>query len=190
MLVTMLTLFCVPANGWPHVADSRVSAATPARVEARHAVLLTTRVRLWDGSLYEIKDKQSMALVIIRSSVLDATGDDEPIIREAMAAEPRLASRYRSTYNLIARKINQYIRKYRRLRPADQISKADFIVYFKLVEYRRMLNGFYPYGEMFVIINPETMGSPRIIWRTSKIVFAEDAIKELLRDLKQARGER
>lgn len=186
----MLALFCVSLTGWVREADARVSATTSATVKARHAVPLLTAVRHRDGSLDEIRDKQNMALVIVRSSVLDVTGDDEPIIREAMAAEPRLASRYRSTYNVIARKIDQYIRKYRSLRSADQTSQADFIVYFKLVEYRRMLNGFYPYGEMFVIINPETTGSPRIIWRTSKIVFAEDAIKELLRDLKVARGER
>ena len=174
----MLTLFCVTVIGWER------GAATSAPE--------TLRVEYWDGSLAEIKDKRSVALVIIRSSVLDATGDDEPIIREALAGEPRLAPRHRFTYSLVARKLNQYIRKYRSLRPADQTSHADFIIYFKLVEYRRMLNGTYPYGEMFVIVNPkpETNGSARIIWRTNKVMFAEDAIKSLLRDLKQVRGER
>lgn len=176
-LVTMSTLFCVAVMGGEHSVKASDSAKA-------------SQVKSEDGSLDEIKDKQSVALVVVRSSVLDAAGDDEPIVREALAVEPRLAPRHRPAYNVIARKINQYIRKYRSLRSADQTSQADFIVYFKLVEYRRMLNGFYPYGEMFVIVNPETTGSPRIIWRTSKIVFAEDAIKELLKDLKQARGER
>ncbi|HWN09229.1 MAG TPA: hypothetical protein VNO50_08185 [Pyrinomonadaceae bacterium] len=174
----MLTLFCGLVIGW----ERGVASAAPAE---------TFPVEYWDGSLAEIKDKQSVALVIIRSSVLDATGNDEPIIREALTAEPRLAPRHRFAYSLIARKLNQYIRKYRSLRPADQTSRADFILYFKLIEYRRMLNGVYPYGELFVILNskPETTGSARIIWRTNKIVFAEDAIKALLRDLKQVRGE-
>lgn len=186
----MLTLFCVPVTVWELEADSRASGTTSATVEARHAEPIQTLVLHQTGSLNEIKDKRSMALVIDRSSVLDATGDDGTITREAMAAEPRLASRYRSAYSVIARKLNQYIRKYHSLRPADQTGQADFIVYFKVVEHRRMLNGFYPYGEMFVIVNPATSDSPRIIWRTAKIMFAGDAITELLRDLKVARGER
>lgn len=175
----MLTLFCVSVTAWERVGNSSVPAKT-------------FPVEYWDGSLAEIKHKRSVALVIIKSSVLDASGDDEPVIREALAAEPRLAPRHRFAYSLIARKINQYIRKYRNLLPADKISQADFVIYFKLVEYRRMLNGTYPYGEMFVIVNPqpETTGSARIIWRTRKVVFAEDAIKDLLTDLKQVRGER
>ncbi len=175
----MLTLFCVSLIG----CGRGLASGSPAEIFP---------VEHWDGSLREIKEKQSVALVIIRSSVLDATGDDAPIIQEALAAEPRLASRHRFAYSLVARKLNQYIRKYRSLRPADQTSQADFIIYFKLVEYRRMLNGTYPYGEMFVIVNPkpETTGSARIIWRTDKVMFAEDAIKALLRDLKQVRGER
>jgi len=178
-IVTRLALFCVLVIGCERSVNALVVANT-----------LPTES--WQGSLAELKEKQSVALVIIRSSVLDATGADEPIIKEALAAEPRLARRHRFAYGVIARKLNQYIRKHRSLRPADQTSQADFIIYFKLVEYRRLLSGVYPYGELFVILNPEpaTTGSARIIWRTRKIGFAEDAIKEMLKELKRVRGER
>lgn len=175
----MLALFCVMLFG---------------RLCGGHSIVVAKSFTLEnsEGSLAELKDKQSVALVIVRSSVVDATGADEPIIREALAAEPRLATRHRFAYSVIARKLNQYIRKYRSLRPADQTSRAEFIIYFKLVEYRRLLNGTYPYGELFVIVNPppDTTGPARIIWRTKKIGFAEDAIKDLLKELKQIRGER
>lgn len=178
-IVTVLMFFCVSVIGCEWAAEASVNE-------------ITFPTGHWDGSLAEIKDKHSMALVIIKSSVIDASGADETIIREALAAEPRLAVRHRFAYGVIAKKLNQYIRKYRNLRPADRISQADFVVYFKLVEYRRTLNGIYPYGELYVIVNPplDSTGAARIIWRTKKLEFAEDAIKNLLRDLKQVRGER
>ncbi len=176
-IAATLALFCVPATGWDLV-DSRLNQSTSSAINGQ-------------GSLAEIKTKPNMTLVILKSSILDASGADEPIIKEALAGEPRLAARHRFAYGLIARQLNQYIKKYRSLRPTDKISQSDFIVYFKLVEYRRLLNGVYPYGELYVIVPArETAGNARIIWRTRKIGFAEDAIKDMLRDLKQIRGER
>ncbi|MEJ7711336.1 MAG: hypothetical protein WKF84_16105 [Pyrinomonadaceae bacterium] len=44
---------------------------------------------------------------------------------------------------------------------------------------------------MFVILNqpPGSTAPPRIIWKTDRILWAEDATKKLIKDLKQARGE-
>lgn len=150
-------------------------------------------VRIEDhGTLVEIKDRHRVALLISRSSVLDASGSDEPIVAEALAAEPREARRHRYPYRLITSKLNEYIRKYRSMRPVDDVAQADFILYFKLVEYRRLLNGIYPYGELFVIVNPrpEDQRPARVIWKTRKIVFAEDAVKDFVKELKRVREER
>lgn len=152
------------------------------------------RLRLDDreGDLTEIRDKRLIALLIVKTSILDASGTDDPTIREALSSEPRDALRYRHAYRVIARKLNQYIRKHRSLQPIYETDQADFIVYFRLVEYRRLLNGFYPYGELFVIVGgqPQDARNSRIIWRTKKVMYAEDAFGNLVKDLKRVRGER
>jgi len=60
-----------------------------------------------------------------------------------------------------------------------------------VVEYRRILNAVYPYGELFVIVkgSPQDSKPPRIVWRAKKVLFAGDAIRDLIRDLKAFRGE-
>ena len=143
-------------------------------------------------TLAEIRDKQRVALIVLKSSVVDASGSDDRIIAEALAADPKEARRHRYPYGVIARKLNQYTRKYRSLRPAYELAEADFIIYFRLVEYRRLLNGFYPYGELFVILNPpaEETRPAKLLWRSRKVMYAEDAVKDLVKELKLVRGER
>lgn len=143
------------------------------------------------NALAEIRDKQRVALLVLKSSVVDASGSDDRIVAEALASEPREARRYRHAFGLIARKLNQYIRKYRSLRPVYKMEQADFIIYFRLVEYRRVLNSYYPYGELFVIVNqqPEETRPAKILWRSKKVMYVEDAVKDLLKELKQVRGE-
>jgi len=165
-------------NGW-----SRPIAAKSVRyADTEHT----------QGTLTEIKDANSVALLIIRSSVLDASGSDEPLVAEALAAEPRESIRHRYPYRVISRKLNDYMRKYRSMRPVYEIGQADFIIYFKLVEYRRLLNGYYPYGELFIIVTPrpEERRPARVIWRTKKVRFAEDAVKDFVKELKRVRQER
>lgn len=145
-----------------------------------------------EGTLAEIKDKHRVALLVVRTSVVHASGSDDRIVAEALAAEPRESLKHRYPYGIIARKLNEYIRKYRSLRPTAEIGQADFIIYFRLVEYRRTLNGFYPYGELFVIVDhqPAEIRPARVIWKTRKIMFAEDAVKILVKQLKRVRDER
>lgn len=156
------------------------------------ASLAGFRVADQEGDLTEIRDKRRIALLIVKSSILDASGTDDPTIREALRSEPREALRYRFAYRVIAAKLNRYIRKHRSLQPVYETGQADFIAYFRLVEYRRLLNGFYPYGELFVIVGgqPGDVRPARIIWKTKKVMNAEDAIKNLVKELKQVRGER
>ena len=95
-------------------------------------------------------------------------------------------------YGQIARKLNSYIRKYGSLSPAQDLSDADYVIYFNLIEYRRILNTIYPFGELFVIVkgSPETQKKPpRVIWKAKKILWAADAIGDLIKELKVLRGE-
>lgn len=153
---------------------------------------LNTGIEDTQGTLLEIKDRHRIALLVRRSSVINISDSDDPVVAEALASEPREARRHRHAYGSIARKLNEYIRKYRSLHPVNEIAQADFIIYFKLVEYRRVLNGYYPYGELFIIVNarPEEQRTARVIWKTKKVTFAEDAVKDFLKELKRVRGER
>lgn len=143
------------------------------------------------ASLAEIRKSRRLAILIKRSSVVNASESDDPIIDEALSSDPRESLKYRRTYIIIANKLNSYIRKYRSIRAVHEIAKADFIVYFKLVEYRRLLNGIYPYGELFIIANSDPAQSrpARVVWKTKKVMFAEDAIKDFLKELRGVRQE-
>ena len=74
---------------------------------------------------------------------------------------------------------------------ARDLSEADYVIYFNVVEFRRILYTYYPYGELFVIVkgSPEKLKPPRVVWRTKKMSVAEDAIGDLIKDLKILRGE-
>src|SRR5919106_1486295 len=95
------------------------------------------------------------------------------------------------SFSAIAQKLNKYIRKYKSLSAAKELSDADYVIYFNVVEFRRILYSYYPYGELFVIVkgSPEKLKPPRVVWRTKKMLFAEDAIGDLIKDLKILRGE-
>jgi hypothetical protein len=77
------------------------------------------------------------------------------------------------------------------LSAVQHLAEADYIIYFNLLEYRRTINGIYPYGELYVIRNQRADNSlaPRIVWRTEKAMWAEDAVKQFIKALKKVRGE-
>src|ERR1051325_11540922 len=129
------------------------------------------------NSLEEVRDKRNALLVVFKSRVLDA--DPEP------------KGRYRWVYTQLARKLNKYINKYNSLSPAHALSDADYVIFFNVVEFRRILDTAYPYGELFVIVkgSPEKLKPPHVVWRARKVLFAEDAISDLIKDLKALRGE-
>lgn len=142
-------------------------------------------------SLAEVRDKHRALLLVFRSGILDVGDSDHAIIDQVLKADPAPSGRNRWAYGVIAKKLNSYIRKYKSLTAASDLNDADYVIYFNLIEYRRILNTIYPYGELFVIVkgSPETQTPPRIVWKARKILWAGDAIGDLIKDLKTMRGE-
>jgi hypothetical protein len=143
------------------------------------------------GSLYELRDKRRVLLIVRRSSVVDANGQAKNILSEVFepGAEPR--GRFARIFNALAKKLNKYMTRHQSISAARNISEAEFIILFNLLEVRRPLGTPYPYGDLFVILNDRTGGhQPRIIWKSRKSpMWAEDAIDDFIKDLKATRGE-
>ena len=74
---------------------------------------------------------------------------------------------------------------------AKDLADAEFVIFFNVVEFRRILNAVYPWGELFVIVkgSPQESKPPRIVWRARKMMVATDAIGDLVKALKALRGE-
>ncbi len=143
------------------------------------------------NSLAEVRDKHSVLLVVFKSRVLDAGDREQSIIEDVLKADPQPKGRNRWVYSQLAAKLNKYIRKYKSLSAARELSEADYVIFFNVVEFRNILNTFYPYGELFVIVkgSPETLKPPHVVWKARKVLIAEDAIGDLIKDLKALRGE-
>jgi hypothetical protein len=140
-------------------------------------------------SLAEVREKKRALLLVFRSGVIDTTDNDRAMIEFALKADPQ-NRRYRLAYETIAAKLNNYIRKYKSMTAAAQLSDADYIIFFNLLEYRRILNTTYPYGELFVIVKGTAdQTRPHIVWKSKKIQWAGDAVNNLIKDLKSIRGE-
>jgi hypothetical protein len=143
------------------------------------------------GSFSELLDKRRALLVVFKSRVISVENRDRAIIEDVLKADPHPTGRYRWVYSQLANKLNKYIRKYQSLSSADGLADADYVIYFNVVEFRRILNAYYPYGELFVIVkgSPQELRPPRIVWRAKKIMVSTDAIGDLIKDLKALRGE-
>ena len=143
------------------------------------------------NSLEEVRDKRSALLVVFKSRVLDVSDREHAIIEDVLKANPSPGGRFRWVYSQLARKLNNYIRKYKSLSAATELSEADYVIFFNVVEVRRILNTPYPYGELFVIVkgSPEARKPPRVVWRAKKVLYAQDAIGDLIKELKAIRGE-
>ena len=143
------------------------------------------------NSLEEVRDKRNVLLIVYKSRIIDAGDRDSAIIDDVLKADPQPKGRYRWVYTQLAKKLNKYISKYNSIRSARDLSDADYVIFFNVVEFRRILDTRYPYGELFVIVkgSPEMLKPPRVVWRAKKVLFAEDAIGDLIKDLKAVRGE-
>jgi len=140
-------------------------------------------------SLAEVREKKRALLLVFKSGVIDTTDNDRAMIEFALKADPK-NRRYRLAYETIASKLNQYIRKYKSMTAAAQLSDADYIIFFDLLEYRRILNTTYPYGELFVIVKGTAAQTrPHVVWKSKKIQWAGDAVNNLIKDLKSIRSE-
>ena len=148
--------------------------------------------RAMTGSLVELKGKRRVLVLVRRSAVVDSDGTGKAILEEVFRAEAGARNaRYPRIYNAIVHKLNKYMIKYQSITAARDFSDAEFIVFFNLLEYRRLLGYSYPYGELFVILNDHAAGrAPHIIWKTPKTsIWVEDAIEDLIKEMKAARGE-
>jgi hypothetical protein len=143
------------------------------------------------NSLEELRYLNNALLVVFKSRVFELVDRENSIIQDVLKADSKPPGRYRWVYAQIAQKLNKYIRKYKSLSAARDLAETDYVIYFNVVEIRRILYSPYPYGELFVIVkgSPETLKPPRIVWRTKKLVSAEDAIGDLIQQLKILRGE-
>ena len=143
------------------------------------------------SALVELRDKRRALLVVFRSRVLDVNNRERAIMEDVLKADPQPQGRNRWVYNQLAHKLNSYISKYNSLIAAENLADADYIIYFNVVEYRKILDSVYPFGELFVIVkgSPQQLKPPRVVWRANKVLFAGDAISDLIKELKAVRGE-
>jgi hypothetical protein len=143
------------------------------------------------GSLSELQYRDRALLVVFRSGVVSADPNDADVLDLVLKADPEPRSRHRYVYSVIAKKLNSYFRKYKSLSAATQLSDADCVIFFNLVEYRHILNTSYPFGELYIILKgmPENQRPPRVIWKSRKVSWVADAVDEFLRELRSVRGE-
>ncbi len=143
------------------------------------------------GSLADLRTGRRIVLLVRRSTVIDSRGQTQTILNEAYRPDPDARLRYPRLFNSLARKLNNYMRKYGNITAVKNVPDTDFIILFNLLEYRRSLGRPYPYGELFVILNDRLNGKPpRIVWKSRKSpMWAEDAIEDFIKDLKSVRGE-
>lgn len=143
------------------------------------------------NTLGEVRHMEKAILVVFKSRVIDVADRERAIIQDVLKADPKPQGRYRWVYTQLARKLNKYINKYKSLSAASELAEAEYVIFFNVVEYRRILYTFYPFGELFVIVkgSPENLKPPRIVWRAKKMQTADDAIGDLIKDLKTLRGE-
>jgi hypothetical protein len=143
------------------------------------------------GSVADLRNSRRVLLLVRRSGVIDSRGLARTIIGEAYREDPDARLRYPRLFNSLARKLNNYMRKYGSITAVKNIADTDFIILFNLLEYRRTLGYLYPYGELFVILNDRLGGKPpRIVWKSRKSpMYAEDAIGDFIRDMKTVRRE-
>jgi len=145
-----------------------------------------------EGSLSELRSKSRFVLVLTRTLLLDTRDPGRSLVRQAYHADPRVKRRHYFAFNAIARKLNGYIKKYGGMSAAEGVGDAEFLVVFNLLEYKVMLGRPYPYGEMYVVLNqpPGSPDTPRLLWKARKVLWAEDAAGEFLKELKVVRGEK
>lgn len=142
------------------------------------------------SALRELNDKRRALLIVFRAGVVDTRDYNRALLDLAQKADPK-PGRYRLAYDVIAKKLNGYIEKYKSLTPALELGDADFVILFNLIEYRHVLNTTYAYGELFVVRKgkAESQQPPAIIWKSRKVQWAGDAINDLIRELRMSRGE-
>jgi hypothetical protein len=145
-----------------------------------------------EGSLAELRSRRRVLLLITRSLTVDTRDPGKALVREAYNPDARVNRRHRYAFNVIARKLNNYMKKYGGMSAAVEVGEAEYILVFNLLEYKRVLGRAYPYGEMYVVLNqpPDSPSPPRVLWKARKVLWAEDAVSEFIKELKVVRGQK
>lgn len=145
------------------------------------------------GTLAEIRNRRSVMVLVGKSLSVDArvpAGVSDEDVRGALS--DRRARTHMGAYRVIASRLNKYVRKYRSLTAVETRADADIYVVFRVArEVPSFVEGHpFSYGKMFVVTSDEGR-PPRLLWESSGTMkLAEDATGELIRALKEARGER
>lgn len=168
-----------------------VCLAPPARAQERRTDAVEGN-GVVEGSLAELRTRGRVLLLLTRSLVLDTRTPGESLIKQAYKADPQFQRRHGYAFNTIAAKLNRYMRKYGGMSAARGVGDAEYLLVFNLLEYRRTLGRAYPYGELYVVLNhpPGSKHPPRLLWKASKVLWAEDAAKEFINELKIVRGQK
>lgn len=147
------------------------------------------------GMLSEIKDKRNMLLVAGRSFAVDARAPTEVSAEDVRRAlEDARAPTNLRVFRIVANKLNAYIRKYQSMTSVVTREEADFLVVFKVMQERHssISNQSFSYGKLFVVVRGARAGDkPRVLWESKgEMMQAEDAAGELIKALKEVRGEK
>ena len=142
-------------------------------------------------SLAEVGGKRRVVLLVARAGVVNAVDPEGAIVESALQGDPEGNKRHRLAHNAIADKLNKYMRKYKSLGAVERVTEADYIIFFNLLEYRRILYRPYPYGELYVIARGRAgaAAQAQVLWRSKKVQYAGDAARDLIKALRAARGE-
>ena len=127
-------------------------------------------------------------LLVIRPRTVSA-GDPALGVAEAVRKRDVTERRLGRLHNAIAIMLHKYGQKDGSMTAARSPEQADYVVVFNLLQFKRTLNGVYPTGEMYLVAYSEP-GPPRVLWKTPKEMFYDDATKNLIKALKQSRGEK
>jgi hypothetical protein len=170
------------------------AAARPARAQngaapaEQPAAEGTARPAVAHGSLEEVRGRMNARLLVIRPRTVSA-GDPALGVADAVRRRATTERRHGRIHNAIAKMLNKYIEKYGSMTATRSVEEADYVVVFNLLQFKRVLNDFYPVGEMYLVAYTEP-GPPRVLWKTEKEMFYDDATKNLIKALKQSRGEK
>lgn len=143
------------------------------------------------GSLFAIANKKRALLIVYKSNILEVGNNERSIIKQAIQADPRPTRRNKLAYATIARKLNEYIRKYHSMSAVQRLDDADYIIFFNLLEIKWPLGSPYPYGELYVILKGEKNlpENSKVLWKSAKSEWAGDGVKSLIKQLRMFRGE-
>lgn len=167
-------------------ARAQDGAATPEQPAAEAPA--PARPAVAYGSLQEVGGTMHTRLLVIRPRTVHA-GDAALGVVESVRKRAVTERRLGRVHNAIAKMLNKYVQKYGSMTATRSAEEAEYVVVFNLLQFKRVLNDFYPTGEMYLVAYREP-GPPRVLWKTPKEMFYDDATKNLIKALKQSRGEK